>query len=108
MLLIDTNIVLEYKKLKLFFRTKEWEITKPCLLEVKKIAREKKDFILLKLIDKIKVIKTKEKNADKSILEAAKKYNLPVATFDKILIKKLKDREIRVLSSKKEIFREFS
>jgi rRNA-processing protein FCF1 len=108
MLLIDTNIVLEYKKLKLFFRTKEWAITKPCLLEIKKIAKEKKDPVLLELIDKIKVIKTKEKNADKSILEAAKKYKLSVATFDRILIKKLRESEIRVLNSNKEIFREFS
>ncbi len=108
MLLIDTNIVLEYKKLKLFFRTRELVITEPCLLEVRKIAREKKDHILLELIDKVKVIKTKEKDADKSILEVAKKYTLSVATFDKLLIKKLKDRGIRVLSSKKDIFREFT
>ena len=107
MLLVDANIVMEYKKLKVFFKIKELVITKPCLQEIKKLAREKKDQLLLELIEKIKVIETKEKNADKSILEAAKKHNLPVATFDKLLIKKLKEAELRVLSSNKEIFREF-
>jgi len=108
MLLVDTNVVMEYKKLKLFFRSKELAITKPCLLEVRKIAKEKRDLVLLELTDKIKVIETKEKNADKSILEVAKKYKYPVATFDKLLIKKLKEEGIRVLSSNKEILRELS
>lgn len=108
MLIIDTNIILEYKKLKLFFKSRELGITRPCLLEVKRIAKEKKDFLLLKLIDEVKVIETKEKNGDKSILEAGKKYNLPVATFDKILIKKLKEKGVKVLSSNKEIFGELN
>ncbi|MCK4429051.1 MAG: hypothetical protein KAU95_01650 [Candidatus Aenigmarchaeota archaeon] len=103
MLLIDTNVFLEYKKLKLFFRSRELLITEPCLLEVEKIARKKKDSLLPKLIKNIKVIETKEKSGDNSIIEAAKKYNILVATFDKILMKSLGEEGVKVLSSNKNI-----
>jgi len=106
MILLDTNVVMEYKKLKLFFRKEKFAITKPCLEEIKKLA--KKDRILLSLISNIKVVDTNSKNADNSIIEAAKKYNLKVATFDKILIKKLNENKIPVLKSNKEIFNELS
>lgn len=103
MLLVDTNVFLEYKKLKLFFRSRELLITTPCLEEIKKVSEEKKDSLLPDLIKNIKVVETKEKNGDKSIIEGAKKHNFPVATFDKILVKKLKEDGIEVLSSNKEI-----
>jgi rRNA-processing protein FCF1 len=106
MILLDTNVVLEYKKLKLFFRKRELAITKPCLEEIKKLA--KKDKVLLSLVNSAKIIETDSKRADDSIIEAAKKCNLKVATFDKILIKKLEENKIPVLESDKEILRELS
>ena len=106
MILLDTNVILEYKKLKLFFRGGEIATTKPCLKEVRELA--KKDKILLSLVKDIKVIDTESKKADDSLIEAAKTYNLKVATFDKILAEKLKEKNIQILSSDKEILGELS
>ena len=106
MILIDTNIILEYKKLKLFFCVGEIATTRPCIEEVKELA--KKDKVLLSLIEKLKVIETTHKKADDSLIEAAKKQNLKVATFDKILVKRLKENRISVLESDKDILRELS
>jgi len=106
MILLDTNVILEYKKLKLFFKKYELATTIPCLKEVKKLA--KKDRVLLSLINGIKIIETNSKKADESLLEAAKKYNLKVATFDRILVRKLEEKNIQILSSDKDILRELS
>ncbi len=108
MILVDTNVFLEYKKLKLFFRAKELAITQPCLIEVKKFSEDKKDRVLSELIDTVKVIETKEKIADKSIIEAGKKYKLPVATYDRILVRKLNWENVKVLGSSKEILKELN
>jgi len=108
MILVDTNVFLEYKRLKLFFRVKELAITRPCLIEVKRISEEKKDRVLNKLIDSVKIIETEEKIADKSIIEAGKKYRLPVATYDLRLVKKLNLENVRVLGSSKEIMKELN
>jgi len=106
MILLDTNVVMEYKKLKLFFRKEKFAITKPCLEEIKKLA--KKDRVLLSLISNTEIINTEAKNADSSIIEAAEKYGLKVATFDRNLVKKLKEKKISVLASNKEILNELS
>ncbi|MCK4730203.1 MAG: hypothetical protein KAT28_02690 [Candidatus Aenigmarchaeota archaeon] len=108
MILVDTNVFLEYKKLKLFFSVKELAITRPCLIEVKKFSEEKKDRVLSELIDTVKVIETKEKIADKSIIEAGKKYKWPVATYDLRLVRKLNFENVVVLGSSKAIMRELN
>ncbi len=104
MILVDTNVILEYKKLKLFFRVGEIATTKPCIEEAKELA--KKDKVLLSLIEKLKVIETEKEKADDSLIEAAKKRNLKVTTFDKILVRQLKEEKIPVLESDKDILRE--
>jgi len=104
MILLDTNVVFEYKKLKLFFFKPEIAITKPCLEEIYRLAKKKK--FPIELIKDIKVIDTEKKDGDGSIIEAAKKYKCKVATFDKILSKRLKENNIFVLESDKEIISE--
>jgi rRNA-processing protein FCF1 len=104
MILVDTNVILEYKKLKLFFRKKEIATTKPCLEEVKKLAE--KDKVLLSLINGIKIIETKSQKADDSLIEAAEKYGLKVASFDRVLVNRLKEKNIQILGSDKEILSE--
>lgn len=107
MIIIDTNVAMEYKKLRLFFKTSELAITRPCLTEIKSQSGEKKDRLLSELVEKIKVIETESKTADSSIIEAAGKYNLAVATFDKILVKRLRSKNIKVFASTKEFLSEF-
>lgn len=106
MILVDTNVILEYKKLKLFFRGGEIATTRPCIEEAKELAR--KDRVLLSLIEKLRVIETEKEKADDSLIEAAKKRNLKVASFDKILVNRLKEKKISVLESDKEILKELS
>ncbi|OYT43743.1 MAG: hypothetical protein B6U88_00100 [Candidatus Aenigmarchaeota archaeon ex4484_56] len=104
MIILDTNVVFEYKKLKLFFFKSEIAITKPCLEEINRLAKKKK--FPIELINDVKVINTEKMEGDDSIIEAAKKYKCKVATFDKILSKRLKENNIFVLESDKEIISE--
>lgn len=108
MFVLDTNVILEYKKLKLSSGGHKLAITKPCLLEVKRISEEKRDSALLEIANKLEVIETMQKNADNSIIEAAKTHKLKVITFDKELIRKLAKENIPVISSYKDIQREFN
>jgi rRNA-processing protein FCF1 len=105
MILIDTNIALEYKKIPIFFYKSELVFTEPVLKEIKEKAKEKKEGALLQLIEGIKSIKTKEKIADNSILEAAVSNNYKVATFDKLLMVRLKKAGVCVIASRGELIR---
>lgn len=105
MILIDANVALEYRKIPIFFHKSQIAFTRPVLDELKGLAEEKKEKVLLELIKEVKIIETKEKNADKSVIEAAVSNRLKVATFDKLLISQLKKAGVHVLTSRGEIIR---
>lgn len=105
MILIDTNIAMEYKKIPIFFYKSEIAFTAPVINEIKELAKEKKEGALLQLIEGVKIVKTEEKIADRSIIEAAVSHNFKVATFDKILMDRLKKEGVCVISSRGELIR---
>ncbi|MBN2095609.1 MAG: hypothetical protein JW727_06170 [Candidatus Aenigmarchaeota archaeon] len=103
MILVDANVALEYKKIPLFFHKSQIAFTGPVLGEIKRLAGEENEKVLLTLVEGVKVVETEAKNADLSIVEAASKYRCSVATLDKQLIGKLKKGGITVLKSRGEI-----
>jgi rRNA-processing protein FCF1 len=105
MILIDTNIALEYKKIPIFFYKSELAFTAPILKEITEKAKEKSEKVLLQLMEGVKVVKTEAKIADNSIIEAAVSYNYKVATFDKALMAKLRKEGVCVLTSRGELIR---
>ncbi len=105
MILIDTNIALEYKKIPIFFYKSELVFTEPVIKEIKEQAKLKKEGALLKLIEGVRIVKTNEKVADNSIIEAAVSNNYKVATFDKLLMAKLKKEGVCVIVSRGELIR---
>jgi rRNA-processing protein FCF1 len=105
MILIDTNIALEYKKIPIFFYKRELAFTEPVLKEIKQLAKAKNEGALLQLIEGVRVIETEEKVADKSIIEAAVSNHLKAATFDKILMAKLRKVGVCVITSRGELIR---
>lgn len=105
MILIDTNVAMEYRKIPVFFYKSQIAFTRPTFEEIAELAEEKKEKVLLELIKEVKIIETKEKNADRSIIEAAVSNRLKVATFDRILIEQLKKAGVHVLTSRGEMIR---
>lgn len=105
MILIDTNIAMEYKKIPIFFYKRELAFTAPVIKEIKDLAKEKKEGALLQLIEGAKVVETEEKIADRSIIEAAVSHNYKVATFDKLLMERLRKEGVCVISSRGELIR---
>ena len=105
MILIDANVAMEYRKIPVFFYKSQIAFTRPVFEEIKELAEAKKEKVLLELIKGVKIIETKEKNADKSMVEAAVSQRLKVATFDRILIDQLKKAGVHVLTSRGEIIR---
>lgn len=103
MILIDANVALEYKKIPLFHHKREIAFTKPVLKELEQLAITENEKVLPELIKGVQIVETTEQFADNSIIEAALKHNLKVATFDKILVQKLKKRGVDVLMSRGEI-----
>ncbi|MGC9310813.1 MAG: hypothetical protein ACP5E4_03785, partial [Candidatus Aenigmatarchaeota archaeon] len=103
MIIVDANVAVEYRKIPLFFYKREIAFTAPVLSEIRRLAEEKKDGVLLDLVGGVRVIETGEKIADNSIIEAALTEKCPVATFDRILIGRLKKEGIDVLRSRGEI-----
>jgi rRNA-processing protein FCF1 len=105
MIIIDANVALEYRSLPIFHHKSELALTGPVFEEIIGLSKSEKEPILSELIKGIKIIETKERFADDSIVEAAKKSRCSVATFDKVLIRKLKKEGIDVIISKGEIIR---
>jgi len=105
MILIDTNIALEYKKIPIFFYKRELVFTESVIKEINEQAKIKNEKVLLKLIEGVRVVKTNEKIADNSIIEAAVSNNYKVATFDKLLMDRLKKAGVCVIASRGELIR---
>jgi len=105
MIVIDTNVALEYRKIPIFFYKSELVFTEPVMKEIKEKAKENREGALLKLIEGVRIVRTREKVADNSIIEAAVSNNYKVATFDKILMDRLKKEGVCVITSRGELIR---
>ena len=108
MILVDTNVVMEYKKLKIFHRVEALAITRQCLEEVLDLANEKRDSLLVELVKRIKVFESDERKADDSIIEVAKENDFKVAfkeirnniNLDAFFIEKLQNYKANYENSK--------
>ena len=107
-IILDTNFLLMPAQFKIdvFKEVKKFgkPVTiKPCIDELEKISKKKgktgtQARTALEMIKKkIKIVKTREKNADRAILRYALKADIAVATNDRKLIKKLKNNGISVI-----------
>ncbi|MCX8163032.1 MAG: hypothetical protein N3D10_00565 [Candidatus Micrarchaeota archaeon] len=89
LILVPTSILAE---LKIFSskKNKRAVAAKSCLLLINKLKEEKK----------LKIVPTKDKNADSFIITLARKVRAYVATSDKKLISKLRKYKIKIITLK--------
>lgn len=113
-IIIDTNILMAYGSLKLDVIEQLKSLGFTRLFTIDLVVEELKDLsnrslneakpakMALDLIDKerIEIIMTYGKDADDEILKKAKELDIPVATSDKDLLKKLKEKKIKTVSIK--------
>ena len=109
-ILLDTNFLLIPAQFKIdIFEELKKSSYKPitldcCIFELKKLSksRGRKGIyarVALQLLkkNKIRIINADEKNTDKAIIDYSTKNKYAVATNDKVLIKKLRDRGIKIV-----------
>jgi len=111
-IIIDTNIFMAYGSLKIDIIDQMKSLGFTRLFTIDLVIGELKDIserslneskqakMALDLIDKerIEIIMTYGKNADDEILKKAKELDIPVATSDKELLKRLKEKQIKTIS----------
>jgi rRNA-processing protein FCF1 len=105
--LLDTNMMLapvQFRADIYEMITADFYTLDKCIGELQKIAGKRtksgllaRAAMLLAKTKNVKVIKSKNKDVDQALVDAAKEGNYTVATNDRELIKALKDCNIRVI-----------